>query len=66
MHSGAHHHHCCQGLLLDCGPLEWGTMEKFEDAPEATDDGSVPPLWLALDEVYDPVSCYGHHNMETS
>ena len=55
MHVGAHHR--CQGLLLDCGPLEWGNMETFPDAPEATDDGSLPPLWLALDEVYDPVSC---------
>jgi len=37
-----------QGLVLDCGPLEWAQTDAF---PEAEGQRT---LWLALDEVYDP------------
>mmetsp|Transcript_9153 Transcript_9153/g.26240 ORF Transcript_9153/g.26240 Transcript_9153/m.26240 type:complete len:441 (+) Transcript_9153:226-1548(+) len=42
-----------QGLVLDCAPLDWATMDRFP-APPAPEPGSAPVLWLALDEVNDP------------
>ncbi len=46
-----------QGLVLDCSPLQWATMSRFPDAPAAL--RSMPagalPVWLALDEISDPV-----------
>ena len=45
-----------QGVLLDCSALLPYPMEAF---PAAASQGpetfSRPPLWLALDEVQDPV-----------
>ena len=40
-----------QGFLLDCSPLNFELLQSLPDA-----DGQDPhPVWLALDEVYDPV-----------
>ena len=45
-----------QGLILDCAPLEFETMNAFPPASEAAAaHGSSTPVWLALDEVTDPV-----------
>lgn len=38
--------------MLDCEPLTWVGMDNFP--PAHTVAGT--PCWLALDEVYDPVS----------
>eukprot|EP00951_Prasinocladus_malaysianus_P030707 scaffold290637_cov17-Prasinocladus_malaysianus.AAC.1 len=46
-------HVAMQGLMLDCGPLDWEVLDQFP-APPAY-DGAAPPLWLALDEIMDPV-----------
>lgn len=44
---------CEQGFLLDCSPLELEEMEEFEHL----ENTAAPyPVWLALDEVFDPVS----------
>eukprot|EP00210_Caulerpa_lentillifera_P000586 g567.t1 len=40
-----------QGFLLDCSPLKFEEMEKFENLEQAV---APFPLWLALDEVFDP------------
>lgn len=44
--------------MLDCSPLERPTLETFPTASElaAANPGAPPPVWLALDEVVDPVS----------
>ena len=46
-----------QGLVLDCSPLQWAAMSRFPDAPTTLQ--SMPagalPVWLALDEISDPV-----------
>jgi hypothetical protein len=48
-----------QGLVLDCTPLEWEPLEEFPDAQHVTPvHGGRPPVWLALDEIEDPVSAY--------
>lgn len=46
---------CMQGLLLECSPLDFESLKDFGEA--ALQPQSPPPLWLALDEVTDPVSC---------
>lgn len=43
-----------QGLVLDCTPLEWEPLERLP--PADTFPTGPPPVWLALDEVQDPVS----------
>ena len=46
-----------QGLVLDCSPLEWVSLDVMPPPPELVPD-KLPrwPVWLALDEVTDPVS----------
>ena len=46
--------HLAQGLVLDCGPLPWVPLDSFP-APEARSSTLRLPVWLALDEVTDPV-----------
>ena len=43
--------------MLDCSPLQWATMSQFPDAPTAlrTMPPGTLPVWLALDEISDPV-----------
>ena len=45
-----------QGLVLDCSALEWQLMDQFPPAEEAAASSKRLPIWLALDEVEDPVS----------
>ena len=40
--------------MLLCGPLEWERMDAMP-SPGTLPEGP-PPIWLALDEVQDPVS----------
>ena len=50
-----------QGLVLDCSALEWQLMDQLPPAEEAAADSKRLPIWLALDEVEDPVSpCCPH------
>ncbi len=49
-----------QGLALDCSSLDW---EQLDEMPEiAMSAGETIPIWLALDEVTDPVrhSSFSH------
>lgn len=56
-----------QGLVLDVSPLEWHTLEVLpppEELQQQLEGGAAGstrhPVWLALDEVVDPVrSCDG-------
>lgn len=52
-----------QGLVLDVSPLEWANQDEFPSAAQAmaaaAAAGQPPPVWLALDEVTDPVSSSG-------
>lgn len=41
-----------QGLVLDASPLEMINIKELE--PISVEGESVPPLWVALDEVTDP------------
>jgi hypothetical protein len=41
--------------VLDCSPLEWEALERLP--PADSFPPGAPPVWLALDEVQDPVSC---------
>ncbi|GAB4813062.1 hypothetical protein N2152v2_000108 [Parachlorella kessleri] len=44
-----------QGLVLDCGPLDFEALNSFPDPPLTGRDASgAVPLWLCLDEVMDP------------
>jgi len=43
-----------QGLVLDCSPLGWVEMDVLP--PTVGLPPGPPPVWLALDEVQDPVS----------
>ena len=55
---------CVQGLVLDCSPLDWERLEEFEEAAKASHASPAQlPVWLALDEIGDPVSliCYSEH-----
>eukprot|EP00967_Tisochrysis_lutea_P130027 scaffold224304_cov18-Tisochrysis_lutea.AAC.1 len=49
-----------QGLVLDCSPLAFTHLDKLPPADavmkEAAAAGAPPPVWVALDEVLDPVS----------
>ncbi len=55
-----------QGLVLDVSPLEWSPLDEFPAAEQvmaaaaaaglAQGRRAPPPVWLALDEVVDPVS----------
>ena len=40
--------------MLDCSPLPWVPLDTFP-APEARSRTLRLPVWLALDEVTDPV-----------
>lgn len=43
--------------MLDCSPLQWEPLDEFPAADRAAPmDGGRPPVWLALDEIGDPVS----------
>ena len=46
--------------MLDCSPLQWVSMDVMP-APSHASPGQLPrwPVWLALDEVTDPVSPLG-------
>ena len=52
---------CVQGLVLDCSPLQFTPLDKLPPAAgvvQAAVEAGVPcPVWVALDEVLDPVSC---------
>lgn len=49
----------CQGLMLDCSQLDWEPLEDFPPAENsALTDGGRPPVWLALDEIGDPVRTF--------
>jgi tRNA G18 (ribose-2'-O)-methylase SpoU len=43
-----------QGLVLDCSPLDWEALERLP--PADSFPPGAPPVWVALDEVQDPVS----------
>ena len=45
-----------QGLVLDCSSLAWDPMDQFPSAQEAAASSTQLPIWLALDEIEDPVS----------
>ena len=45
-----------QGLVLDCSALEWQFMDQFPPAEESAASSKRLPIWLALDEIEDPVS----------
>ncbi len=42
--------------MLDCSALAWEPMDRFPPAPEAAAVSAQLPVWLALDEIEDPVS----------
>ena len=42
-----------QGLVLDCTPLDWEALERLP--PADSFPPGAPPVWVALDEVQDPV-----------
>ncbi len=43
--------------MLDCSALDWEALEEFPPADSAAQpDSGRPPVWLALDEIGDPVS----------
>ena len=46
-------HNARQGLVLLAYPLPWEALDQLP-APEGL-TGGPPPVWLALDEVQDPV-----------
>ena len=43
--------------MLDCSPLPWLPLEDFEP-PQDVGSSTRLPVWLALDEVTDPVSSH--------
>ena len=45
-----------QGLVLDCSALAWEPLDQFPPADEAAAASVRLPVWLALDEIEDPVS----------
>eukprot|EP00798_Chlamydomonas_sp_ICE-L_P027590 gene27590-7225_t len=46
-----------QGFVLDGSDLGWSHKDKFEPAEKAmADNNGVPPVWVALDEVTDPMN----------
>lgn len=49
-----------QGLVLDCSSLAWEPMDHLPSAQEAAASSTRLPVWLALDEIEDPVSSSGH------
>jgi hypothetical protein len=47
-----------QGVLADCSELQWAPLKTLPVAEEAMAiSGQRPPVWLALDQVSDPVCC---------
>ena len=44
-----------QGLVLDASELQWEELDRMGDTAQLTAAGGPPPVWLALDEVQDPV-----------
>ena len=44
-----------QGLLLSCSPLVFVPLDDLGPASRQATDRGIPPVWLALDEVTDPV-----------
>ena len=47
-----------QGLVLDCSALDWEPLEEFPEAASlaaAANGSGRQPVWLALDEIGDPV-----------
>ena len=49
-----------QGLVLDCSSLAWEPMDAFPPAQEAAASSTKLPIWLALDEIEDPVTALHH------
>ncbi len=47
-----------QGLVLDCEALSWQALDTLPHARDAVRPGQAPPVWVALDEVTDPVSAH--------
>lgn len=45
-----------QGLVLDASELEWEEMDRLEGASQIAAAGAALPVWLALDEVQDPMN----------
>lgn len=45
-----------QGLVLDCSSIAWEPMDQFPPAQEAATSSTKFPIWLALDEIEDPVT----------
>lgn len=45
-----------QGLVLDASALEWEELDRLPDATQISAAGGRPPVWLALDEVQDPMN----------
>ena len=44
-----------QGLVLDCSALTWEPMDVLPPAETAAASSARLPIWLALDEIEDPV-----------
>lgn len=42
-------------MVLDASPLEVEQFKRFPDTAQLSASGVKPPVWLALDEVQDPV-----------
>lgn len=40
--------------MLDASALDWAEIDRIPLSPQS--EGGRPPVWLALDEVQDPVS----------
>lgn len=43
---------------MDASELEWEDLDRLRDAAQIAAAGGPPPVWLALDEVQDPVHCH--------
>lgn len=52
-----------QGVVADCGDLAYEPIHVLPDAAEAmaTAKDGVPPVWLAFDQVSDPVCPLHRH-----
>ena len=42
--------------MLDCSSIAWEPMDQFPPAQEAAISSMKHPIWLALDEIEDPVT----------
>lgn len=46
-----------QGVILDCGELTVTQLKALDDPGPAVAETGRMPVWLALDQVADPVRC---------